>query len=234
MALVTVKMPLPSNFGRVVRHGNRGRANRRGARRDARRAAIDEMNAGIYAFDEDDAARWVTRLRNDNAQGEYYLTDTVARFVGAGKPRARRSGRRITSSCSASTIASELARARKEMNARLCAHHMRDGVTIVDPETTYLEPELDDRRRHRIYPNTTIARLSRVGRRLRDRPEQPALERAPRRGVDDARERRRRRASATACRSAVRASARRGTHRRRACTIGNFVEIKKSSARDAA
>ena len=58
----------------------------------------------------------------------------------------------------------ELARARKEMNARLCAQHMRDGVTIVDPETTYLEPELEIGIDTVIYPNTTISRLSRLGK----------------------------------------------------------------------
>ena len=49
------------------------------------------------------------------------------------------------------------------MNARLCAQHMRDGVTIVDPETTYLEPELEIGGDTVIYPNTTIARLSKIG-----------------------------------------------------------------------
>jgi bifunctional UDP-N-acetylglucosamine pyrophosphorylase/glucosamine-1-phosphate N-acetyltransferase len=57
----------------------------------------------------------------------------------------------------------ELAVARREMNARLCAQYMREGVTIIDPETTYLEPELAIGRDTVIYPNTTIARLSRLG-----------------------------------------------------------------------
>ncbi len=59
----------------------------------------------------------------------------------------------------------ELARARKELNARICARHMRDGVTIIDPDTTYLEPELLIGRDTVIYPNTAIARLSEIGER---------------------------------------------------------------------
>jgi len=59
----------------------------------------------------------------------------------------------------------ELARARRAMNERICAQHMREGVTIVDPETTYLEPELEIGADTVIYPNTTIARLSRIGAR---------------------------------------------------------------------
>src|SRR5581483_4637368 len=59
----------------------------------------------------------------------------------------------------------ELARARAELNARLCATHMKEGVTIVDPLTTYLEPELKIGRDTVIYPNTSIARLSEIGER---------------------------------------------------------------------
>ena len=64
------------------------------------------------------------------------------------------------------------------MNARLCAQHMRDGVTIVDPATTYLEPELTIGRDTVIYPDTSISRLREIGDALRDRAARAALERA--------------------------------------------------------
>jgi bifunctional UDP-N-acetylglucosamine pyrophosphorylase/glucosamine-1-phosphate N-acetyltransferase len=57
----------------------------------------------------------------------------------------------------------ELARARREMNRRLCNAYMVAGVTIIDPDTTYVEPELALGRDSIIYPNTTIGRLSEVG-----------------------------------------------------------------------
>jgi bifunctional UDP-N-acetylglucosamine pyrophosphorylase / glucosamine-1-phosphate N-acetyltransferase len=162
MSLVTVKMPLPSNFGRIVRRGVS--VERIVEERDAtpEQRAIDEMNAGIYAFDEDALRDAVTHLRPENAQSEYYLTDTVAYFAGAGK--------RVHPVPAAGHLEVlgindlvELARARREMNERICAQHMRDGVTIVDPATTYLEPELEIGADTVIYPNTTIARLSRTG-----------------------------------------------------------------------
>jgi len=163
MAMVTAKMPLPSNFGRVVRRED-------GVERivevsDAMPAEleIDEMNAGIYAFREEALRDVITRLRADNAQGEYYLTDAVASFAGAGK-----AVRAVPAPDHLDVLGindrTELALARKEMNARLCARYMRDGVTIDDPDTTYLEPELEIGADTVIYPNTTIARLSRVGR----------------------------------------------------------------------
>ena len=69
MSLVTVRMPLPSSFGRVVRAG--GDATRIVEVRDATPAEleIDEMNAAIYAFDETALRDAVTHLRDDNADG---------------------------------------------------------------------------------------------------------------------------------------------------------------------
>ena len=162
MALVTVKMPLPSNFGRVIRNGKN--VERIVEMKDAspEELAINEMNAGIYLFDETLLREAVTALKNDNAQGEYYLTDTVAHFVKKGK-RVHP----VVVDNHMTTLGVndrvELALARREMNARLCEVYMRDGVTIVDPDTTYLEPELIIGRDTVIYPNTMISLLSQIG-----------------------------------------------------------------------
>ncbi len=162
MSLVTVKMPLPSSFGRIVRRGPV--VERIVEVRDAtpNQLAIDEMNASIYAFDETALRDAVANLRDRNAQSEYYLTDAVEYFVNAGK-----TVRPVLATDHLQMLGIndrvELAQARKAMNARLCAQHMRDGVTIVDPETTYLEPELEIGSDTVIYPNTTIARLSKLG-----------------------------------------------------------------------
>ncbi|HLI97456.1 MAG TPA: bifunctional UDP-N-acetylglucosamine diphosphorylase/glucosamine-1-phosphate N-acetyltransferase GlmU [Candidatus Baltobacteraceae bacterium] len=162
LAMVTVKMPLPSNFGRVIRRGHD--VERIVEVRDASPAEleVDEMNAGIYAYDERALREAVSRLRNDNAQGEYYLTDTIADFVQSGK--------RVVPVMAGDHLhvlgindRVELAIARKEMNKRLCAQYMRDGVTIIDPDATYVEPELEIGRDTVIYPNSTVGRLSQIG-----------------------------------------------------------------------
>ena len=164
MTLVTARMSLPSNFGRIVRRGDD--VERIVEVRDATESemAIEEMNAGIYAFHEDRLRTAVAGLTNDNAQGEYYLTDTVGAFVRAGQ-RVRPVVATDAAHVSGVNDRVELALARREMNARLCAAAMRDGVTIVDPATTYLEPELSIGRDTVIYPNTSLSRLSEVGAR---------------------------------------------------------------------
>ncbi|MBV8245470.1 MAG: bifunctional UDP-N-acetylglucosamine diphosphorylase/glucosamine-1-phosphate N-acetyltransferase GlmU [Candidatus Eremiobacteraeota bacterium] len=164
LALVTVKMPLPSNFGRVIRNGTR--VERIVEARDATPAEllVDEMNAGIYAFAEPELRHAVAQIDNKNAQGEYYLTDTISGLMRAGKSVVP-----VVAGDHLDVVGindrAELALARREMNARLCERHMRDGVTIVDPATTYLEPELKIGADTVIYPNTTIGRLSEVGER---------------------------------------------------------------------
>jgi len=164
MSLVTARMPLPSNFGRIVRRG--ADAVRIVEVRDATPAEleIDEMNAAIYAFDETELRGAVEHLRDDNAQGEYYLTDTVAHFVDRGK-RVRPMPCEDTAQLLGVNDRVELALARAAMNQRLCAQHMRDGVTIVDPATTYLEPELRIGADTVIYHNTSIGRLTEIGER---------------------------------------------------------------------
>ncbi len=162
LAMVTVEMPLPSNFGRVIRSGER--VERIVEMRDAtaEEFAVREMNAGIYCFDEAALRDALSRLKNDNAQGEYYLTDTVADLVRGGKHVAP-----VLADDHVHLLGindrTELAAARKELNRRLCVKHMLAGVTIIDPETTYLEPELDIGRDVVIYPNTSVGRLSRIG-----------------------------------------------------------------------
>jgi bifunctional UDP-N-acetylglucosamine pyrophosphorylase/glucosamine-1-phosphate N-acetyltransferase len=162
MSLVTVKMPLPSNFGRIVRRN--GGVEKIVEMRDATpdELAIDEMNAGLYAFDEPHLREAVAALKNDNAQKEYYLTDAVAHFVNAGKRVHPVLVHNHLHTLGVNDRV-ELALARREMNERLCAQYMRDGVTIIDPATTYLEPELTIGRDTILYPNTSVSLLSTIG-----------------------------------------------------------------------
>ena len=135
------------------------------------------MNAGIYAFDERALRGVIGRLSDENAQGELYLTDTVGLLV-AGSRRVvpvQAVDYRLVLGVNDRV---ELAKARATMNERLCNVHMRAGVTIVDPATTYLEPGLAIGADTIIFPNTSIGGNSRLGRAHARRPEQPALQRA--------------------------------------------------------
>jgi bifunctional UDP-N-acetylglucosamine pyrophosphorylase/glucosamine-1-phosphate N-acetyltransferase len=161
LALVTARMPLPSSLGRVVRDGDR--VTRIVEARDATAGELDldEMNAGLYAFDEAKLRRAIAELRNDNAQGEYYLTDTIARLAGSDRVVGVLADNFL--SVLGVNDRSELASARALLNARICEHHMCAGVTIVDPSTTYLEPDLEIAPDTTILPGTTIGKRSKIG-----------------------------------------------------------------------
>jgi bifunctional UDP-N-acetylglucosamine pyrophosphorylase/glucosamine-1-phosphate N-acetyltransferase len=169
LALVTARMPLPSSFGRIVRAGSA--VERIVEAKDCTPAelALDEMNAGIYAFGEAMLREAIVRVGNDNAQREYYLTDTVELLIAAGL--------RVTAVSAADYRAVlgvndrvELADARSVLNRRLCDDHMRAGVTIVDPAATSLGPGLVIGADTTIYPGSSITGSTRIGARCRIGP----------------------------------------------------------------
>ena len=84
LGLLTVTLAQPDGYGRIVRDG--GRVVRIVEHKDATpgERAITEVNTGILAVATRDLKRWIGELRNDNAQGEYYLTDIVALAVRDG------------------------------------------------------------------------------------------------------------------------------------------------------
>ncbi len=162
LSLVTARMPLPSTFGRIVRDGDRVARIVEARDASAEELDLDEMNAGLYAYDESKLRAAAAELRDDNAQREYYLTDTIARFANGGDHVAPIVVDDYRTVLGVNDRA-ELAAAAAILNRRLCDAHMRAGVTIADPATTYLEPDIELAADVTILPNTTIGRRSIVG-----------------------------------------------------------------------
>ena len=162
LALVTARMPLPSAFGRVVRSGSTVERIVEAKDCDPELLAIDEMNAGIYAFDERALRAAIALVGNRNAQGEYYLTDTVELLLAAGRRVAAVPVADYRTVLGVNDRV-ELANAAAILNRRICEEHMCAGVTIVDPATTYLDPELAIAPDVTIHPGTRISGASRIG-----------------------------------------------------------------------
>jgi bifunctional UDP-N-acetylglucosamine pyrophosphorylase/glucosamine-1-phosphate N-acetyltransferase len=170
LALVTARMPLPSNFGRIVRSGahstgsGQAKVERIVEAKDCspEQLALDEMNAGIYAFDERALRAAIAQVGNDNAQGEYYLTDTVELLLRAGRRVAPVPVADYRSVLGVNDRV-ELAQAAAILNRRLCEEHMRAGVTIVDPATTYLDAEVRIGVDTVVLPGTRIGGVTKIG-----------------------------------------------------------------------
>lgn len=85
MGLLTVKLTNPTGYGRIVRENNEvvGIVEQKDANKD--QLKITEANTGILIANGGDLKRWLSNLSNDNAQGEYYLTDIIAAAHNEGK-----------------------------------------------------------------------------------------------------------------------------------------------------
>ncbi|HTW84068.1 MAG TPA: bifunctional UDP-N-acetylglucosamine diphosphorylase/glucosamine-1-phosphate N-acetyltransferase GlmU [Candidatus Sulfotelmatobacter sp.] len=162
LALVTARMPLPSSFGRIVRAGNAVARIVEAKDCTPAQLALDEMNAGLYAYDEGALRETIGRIGASNAQGEYYLTDTVELLIAAGNRVVPVPAADYRSVLGVNDRV-ELAAARAVINQRLCEAQMRAGVTIVDPATTYLAPEVTIGPDTVVYPNTAIGGRTRIG-----------------------------------------------------------------------
>ena len=133
LALLTVTLPDPAGYGRIVR-GDDGAVRRIVEQKDASAAerAITEVYSGIMAVPARHLRGWLARLSNDNAQGEYYLTDVVAMAVADGVPVA---AHRIQDALQVAGVNSplQLAALERAHQLRQAEALMEQGVRLADP-----------------------------------------------------------------------------------------------------
>lgn len=132
LALLTVDLPNPAGYGRIVREG--GAVQRIVEQKDASDAEkqITEVNTGILCVPNKYLHQWLPTLKNNNAQGEYYLTDIIALAVAAGlavrthQPQASWEVEGINDKLQLATL--------ERVYQRLQAENlMRAGATVIDP-----------------------------------------------------------------------------------------------------
>jgi bifunctional UDP-N-acetylglucosamine pyrophosphorylase/glucosamine-1-phosphate N-acetyltransferase len=167
--MLTAVMPDPSNYGRVTRDADghvTGIVEDRDA--DDRVKQITEICTGVYAFDAAVLRDTLERIARDNVQQEEYLTDVIGLLVAANK---------IVSSVVADDWREtlgvndrvQLADARRHMRDRIVAHWMLEGVTVTDPQTTWmgvgvrLEPDVTIHQNTQLHGATTIRSGAIVG-----------------------------------------------------------------------
>jgi bifunctional UDP-N-acetylglucosamine pyrophosphorylase/glucosamine-1-phosphate N-acetyltransferase len=139
VTILTAELDDPAGYGRIVRNNDaRVVAIREDADADESERGIREVNSGVLAVDASFLCDAVSRLATDNVQGELYLTDIVGLAVGDGLPVGAHVLEDIWQTEGVNDRA-QLARLGKELNRRLTAHWMREGVTIVDPSTTWID-----------------------------------------------------------------------------------------------
>jgi bifunctional UDP-N-acetylglucosamine pyrophosphorylase/glucosamine-1-phosphate N-acetyltransferase len=153
----------PTGYGRIIRNDD-GHVERIVEHKDAteEERAIKEINTGTYCFDNKSLFEALTNVSNDNVQGEYYLTDVIEILKTKGE---------IVSAYQAPSFEETigvndriaLSQAEKIMRERINRKHMINGVTIIDPEHTYISPEAEIGRDTVIYPGTVIEGKTVIG-----------------------------------------------------------------------
>ncbi len=142
LALLSVEMPDPTGYGRIVRQAERVVAIVEHKDADERVRAIREVYTGFMAVPNALLKRWLGRLTNDNAQGEYYLTDVVKHAVADGAPVvAVGCDDRVQVDGVNSPV--QLAELERAFQARVARALMEQGVRLADPARLDVRGTLD-------------------------------------------------------------------------------------------
>lgn len=158
----------PKGYGRIVRNGIGVQRIVEEKDANADEKSIQEVNSSIYCIDGPTLLDCLPKLKNDNAQGEYYLTDVVAMIAEHGAADAM-----VFDDPDILVGVNDrwqLAQADKKMRERILRRHAESGVTIMDPGTTYLSAEVKIGVDTVLEPSTMIMGKTTVGKACRIGP----------------------------------------------------------------
>lgn len=160
----------PTNYGRIIREANNSLkciVEEKDATSEQK--AVKEVNAGIYCLNWNKVKSAFKELKNNNAQGEYYLTDIISwgksknlnvnAFILGNSDEIYGINSRIN-----------LAEATKMMNKRNLERYMVSGVTIVDPDSTWISEDTEIGQDTIIYPATYIEGKNKIGKNCKIGP----------------------------------------------------------------
>ncbi|KRK70436.1 bifunctional UDP-N-acetylglucosamine diphosphorylase/glucosamine-1-phosphate N-acetyltransferase GlmU [Lacticaseibacillus nasuensis] len=140
--ILTAQAPDPTGYGRIIRN-DLGTVQKIVEQKDAtpEEARVSEINTGVYCFDNQALFAALHQVTNDNAQGEYYLTDVIEILKRQGSVIAAYQMPDFNESMGVNDRVA-LAAATKVMQQRINEAHMRAGVTLIDPATTYIDADV--------------------------------------------------------------------------------------------
>jgi bifunctional UDP-N-acetylglucosamine pyrophosphorylase / glucosamine-1-phosphate N-acetyltransferase len=161
--ILTAMIDDPSGYGRIIRSPE-GTIAKIVEHLDASEAeaAIKEINAGVYVFDVAHLRQGLSHLDSHNAQGEKYLTDVAALMVDDNHTVVAEivADNWLVHGINDRTQLSEVA---KELNARICRGWQLSGVTILDPDTTWIDVEVSIGQDAVLHPGTHLRGTTKIG-----------------------------------------------------------------------
>lgn len=219
----------PSGYGRVQFDGE-------GPRRivehkdctEEQRRELTTVNSGIYCFHAPTLLEILPKLSSDNAQGEYYLTDVLAKIREQG-------GKVVAVDPKDSNILLgvndrwQLSQCAKLLRDQILKKHAMNGVTIIDPDTTYVEADVEIGVDTVLEPNTILEGKTRIGRACIVGPNTKIKDSEIGDGVTILMSHLEKARMAEGSRCGPFANLRPGADLAEQVKIGNFVEVKNAS-----
>ncbi len=152
----------PSNYGRIIRNGENLAAIVEEKDATTLQKEIKEVNAGIYCINWSKVKSAFSELKNNNAQGEYYLTDIISWGVSKG---LNTNVYTIEDNSEIFGINSKihLAQATSMLNQKILQKHLENGVTIVDTNSVWISQDTEIGADTVIFPNVYITGKNKIG-----------------------------------------------------------------------
>ena len=161
--VLTTKVDNPTGYGRIIRDNNEDLlkiVEQKDANEEEK--AIKEINSGIYCFNGKSLRESLDLIDNNNAQGEYYLTDTIYIMRDRGQKVGAYNGSTIEELMGVNSRV-ELSKAEEIMRRRINEAHMVNGVTIIDTNSTYIESDVEIGNDTIIYPGVMLKGNTKIG-----------------------------------------------------------------------
>jgi len=161
-SVLTAEHPDPSGYGRIIRDAN-DELLRIVEERDASEDEkfIFEINSGVYAFDGAKLAGAIGQITDSNSQGELYLTDAIGILKNAGESIAAIMLEDFTEILGVNDRV-QLAEGAALLRDRINDHWMREGVTIIDPTTTWIDATATLAKDVTLHPGSAILGLTTI------------------------------------------------------------------------
>ncbi len=221
--VLTMKLNDPSGYGRILKTGKSLRIIE-DADADSKAKKINEVNAGIYGFKAKFIKKAINQIDSNNEQGEYYLPD-VFNFSDDASTLIVEDNSEV----SGINNRVQLAQVQKIAQKRINERHMYSGVTIIDPDNTYIGPDVEIGRDAIVKPMTFISGCTKIGEKSLIGP----MTRINKSIIDsDVEIVRSEIDSATVekyCKIGPFSRLRPGAYLHKNVKVGNYVEIKKST-----
>ena len=160
--ILTADIPNPYGYGRIIRENNKVKSIVEEKDATIEEKTVTEINTGSYCFDAVFLNNYLEKITNDNTQGEYYLTDLIKLAVRDNLKVETFILEDIKESLGINNRV-QLAEAERIFRTRVLENLMLAGVTIIDPNSTYIESMVDIGRDTIIYPGTILEGQTSIG-----------------------------------------------------------------------